>query len=271
MGSLKISCALWSLSSGPTEEKMIKALEGAVSIGVKAVQPWCVDVAKWSLVTVLDPDRCRGADRGRWADRIRGMGLEISGFCAQLTGKEQFGSFAPGDDLQERIRKTQESLRLAADMEAPIVTTHVGTIPEDRDDPLYKIYLDAAKAVAAAAEECGGIFAPETGQESAEVLKRFIEDVGSDAVKVNYDPANMLRWGTVEGVEVLKDYIVHAHAKDLDPETKSPTVGRGAVPWKDYIAAMKAIGYHGWHALEDESGKDVYQSLAAGRKYLEQF
>jgi L-ribulose-5-phosphate 3-epimerase len=271
VGTLKLSCALWSLSSGPTEEKMMKALEDAVSIGVKAVQPWCVDVAKYKLVTVIDPDRCRGACRKEWAARIRGMGLEISGFCAQLTAAGEFGSFAPGDDLPERIRKTQEALRMAVDMEAPIVTTHVGRIPDDRSDPLYKAYVEAAKAVAKAAEECGGIFAPEVGQESAEVLKMYIEDVGSDAVKVNYDPANMLKWGTVEGVSVLKDYIVHTHAKDQHPETRSPTVGKGAVPWKEYIAALKAIGYDGWYALEDESKGDVYESLKFGREFLERF
>lgn len=271
MGTLKISCALWSLSSGPTEEKMMKALEDAVSIGVGAVHPWCVDVAKFNLVTVLDPDRCTGAERKAWARRIRSMGLEISGFCGQLTGQEEFGSFAPGDDLEERIRKTGEALRMAVEMEAPIVTTHVGRIPDDRSSPGYRAYVEAAKAVARVAEECGGIFAPETGQESAEVLKTYIEDVGSDAVKVNYDPANMLKWGTVEGVGILKDYIVHAHAKDLNPATKRATVGKGDVPWVEYIAAMKGIGYDGWHALEDEGGKDVYESLKFGQEFLERF
>jgi len=82
VGTLKLSCALWSLSSGPTEEKMMKALEDAVSIGVKAVQPWCVDVAKYKLVTVIDPDRCRGACRKEWAARIRGMAATSCPACA---------------------------------------------------------------------------------------------------------------------------------------------------------------------------------------------
>jgi sugar phosphate isomerase/epimerase len=271
MGSLKISCALWSLSYGRTEEKLLKALENAVTIGVKAVQPWCVDVIPWNLETVLDPGRCMGGSRREWVRRIHGFGLEISGLCAQLMGEDRLGNFAPGDDLDGRILKTCEALRLAADMDVPVVTTHIGRIPEDRNDPLYRQYFEATRTVAQSAEENGVFFGIETGQESAEVLGRFIEDVGSNAVKVNYDPANMLRYDPVKGVTLLKDYIVHTHAKDRDPETKSPTVGKGAVPWKAYIDALKGIGYEGWYALEDESGQDVFNSLKTGREFLTQF
>jgi sugar phosphate isomerase/epimerase len=271
VGSLKISCALWSISAGPTAEKLEEALDTAAEIGVGAVQPWCVDVEKWNLICALDPDRCTGAARREWAERIRRRGLEISGFCAQLAGPSTLGGFGEVEGLQERIRKTQECLKMAVEMGSPVVTTHIGAVPEDRSSELYRRFRDTVRAVADVAEECGGIFAPETGQESAEVLKQLLEDVGSEAVKINYDPANMLRHGTVEGVSVLKDYIVHTHAKDLHPETKKPTVGKGAVPWNEYIAALKAIGYDGWYALEDESGTDVVQSLKEGFRFLERY
>jgi len=42
---------------------------------------------------------------------------------------------------------------------------------------------------------------------------------------VNYDPANMLRHGVVEGVKTLGPWIVHTHAKDHNPETQKATVG----------------------------------------------
>ncbi len=271
MGSLKLSCALWSLSSGPTEEALVKALETAAGIGVKAVQPWCVDVPKWKLVCVLDPDRCTGRQRKAWRKRIESFGLAISGLCAQLTGPDEFGSFTGSDGLDERIRKTQASLRLGVDLGAPIVTTHIGEIPADRASPLYAHYLQAVKAVARDGEKSGGIFALETGQENAQTLMQFLEDVGSPAVKVNYDPANMLSWGPAEGVGILKDSIVHAHAKDLHPQSKVQTVGKGAVPWDAYIAEIKRIGYAGWHALEDESGMDTEQSLRDGLAFLSRY
>lgn len=272
MGSLKISCALWSLTHGATMAELDKALETAASVGVKAVQPWCVDEPAWNVTCLLDPDRCVGAQRVELAKHIRSFGLDISGFCAQLKGPTSLGGFGEEEGLSERVRKTQEALRLAADMEAPIVTTHIGPIPEDRDSEVYKRFLESAGACAKVAEQAGSSFALETGQETAAVLKQFIEDVGSVGLRVNFDPANMLKHdASVSGVGVLKDYIVHTHAKDRHPETGKPTVGQGAVPWQEYLAALKDIGYDGWYALEDESGKEVVDSLTAGCRFLEQF
>jgi sugar phosphate isomerase/epimerase len=271
MGSLKISCALWSLSSGASDEELDQALADVAAIGIKGVQLWCVDEPKWNLTCVLDPDRCTGEKRKAWVDRVASHGLAISGFCAQLAGKDTFGGFGEEAGLDGRVEKTQKALQLSADMGAPVVTTHIGVIPEDRDSDVYKIFVDSVGRVAKVGEECGASFALETGQESAEVLKQFIEDVGSQGLKVNYDPANMLKWGTVEGVEVLKDHIVHTHAKDRHPDTGKPTVGQGAVPWDEYIAALKGIGYDGWYALEDESGDEVKDSLTAGCRFLEGF
>jgi sugar phosphate isomerase/epimerase len=269
MGTLKISCALWSLSSGKTDEELEKALATVAAIGIKGVQLWCVDEPKWNLTCVLDPDRCTADARAAWTKRVEAHGLTISGFCAQLAGINSLGGFGEPEGLEARLAKTQKSLQLAADMGSPIVTTHIGPIPEDRESETYKVFLESARTVTKTGEECGAVFALETGQESAAVLKQFIEDVGSSALKVNYDPANMLKWGTVEGVSVLKDYIVHAHAKDKHPDTGKPTVGQGAVKWDEYLAAMKSIGYDGWHAIEDESGTDTVESLKQGFAFLD--
>ena len=172
------------------------------------------------------------------------------------------GELRPG----QRLGAERE---LAAEMGAPVVTTHPGAIPEDRSAPEYQILLRAITEIARHGERCGGLFCIETGQETAEVLRAFLETIGSPHLKVNYDPANMLRHGPVEGVKTLAPWIVHTHAKDLDPETHKATLGQGRVPWREYLAALKAIGYDGWSAIEDETGKDVVNSLKQGRQFLE--
>ena len=60
--ALKIGLALWSLGSTPTVDKLKEKLTIAREIGVKSVQPWCVDNSP-ADPCVLDPDRCVGADR----------------------------------------------------------------------------------------------------------------------------------------------------------------------------------------------------------------
>ena len=275
MGSLKIGVALWSLGQAPAFADFERLLDVAASTGVKGVQPWCVDEKKWNLTCALDPDRClTPAQRANVRKACEKRGLAISGFCAQLAGPKTLGGFGEDDaGLVTRLEKTRRALHFAADIGAPIVTTHIGPIPHDRDSGGYARFLKSVIFVLRDAEKCGAIFALETGQESAEAMKQFIEDVGSPNLKVNYDPANMLDQGNpAGGVEILAKYIVHTHAKDKHPETGKPTVGKGSVPWNDYIAALKNIGYEGWYALEDESGDaDVIASVTAGRKFLESF
>lgn len=274
MGTLKIGVALWSLGQAPTFEDFEKLLDKAAASSLKAVQPWCVDVKKWNVVCALDPDRCATPpQRAKVRRACEKRGLALSGFCAQLSGPTVFGNFAEGDPEQDaRVEKTRKALRMAAECGAPIVSTHIGPIPEDTGSAGYARMIKAVVSVMKDAERGGGILALETGQEPAPALRQFIEDVGSPNLKVNYDPANMLPHGTVAGVEILAPYIVHTHAKDKHPKTGRPTVGQGAVPWKDYLNALKQIGYSGWYMLEDESNEpNVISSITIGRKFLEQF
>jgi len=266
MGSLKIGVALWSLGPTPDEAALRRSLETAAEIGVKAVQPWCVGDC------VLDPDRCVGEKRRAMRRLIESYGLAVSGFCAQLSGPSGLGGLRDREGLEARVEKTKKALELAADLGGPVVTTHPGAIPEDPANPTYQTLVESIGEIGRHGEKVGACFAIETGQEPAEVLRGFLEKLALPNVKVNYDPANMLRHGTVEGVKVLGDWIVHTHAKDRHPETRKPTVGQGAVPWDEYIGALKSIGYDGWYAIEDESGADdVVESVRAGKEFLQRY
>ena len=63
----------------------------------------------------------------------------------------------------------------------------------------------------------GQNFALETGQEAAAVLLGFIRDVGRENLKINFDPANLILYGTGEPIaalEVLAPLVVSVHCKD---------------------------------------------------------
>ena len=46
----------------------------------------------------------------------------------------------------------------------------------------------------------------ETGQEPADVLLRFIEDTGCDNLFINFDPANMILYGSGEPLPALRNH-----------------------------------------------------------------
>jgi len=234
-----------------------KSLQTAVDVGVKGVQLWVVGGA-------LDPDNLTSQKaRTDVVKKVESMGLTITGLCAHMP------SFSDSDGLETRVARSKKALELSVDLGAPLITGHVGHIPDDPEDPAWKLMAQSIGEVAEHGAKIGACLAIETGQESPEAMRKFIEAMDSPGLKVNFDPANIRRFGVLHSVEVLKDYIVHTHAKDGG--RGSPTVGTGDVPWGEYIALMKKIGYHGWYAIEDESGKDVVESVRRGREFLEKY
>ncbi len=135
-------------------------------------------------------------------------------------------------------------------------------------------------------------FAVETGPETAEVLKGFLDSLGSRGVAVNLDPANLVMVtgdDPVKAVYTLKDYIVHTHAKDgIKLLDKSPEIiygiiedeiqsgeafrevplGEGGVDFKSYLAALDDIGYKGFLTIEREVGPDPAGDIAMAVNFL---
>jgi sugar phosphate isomerase/epimerase len=102
----------------------------------------------------------------------------------------------------------------------------------------------------------------ETGQETASGLVDFIDDTKCDNLFVNFDPANMILYGTGEPIEALQtlgNRVRSVHFKDAS-WAKSPgkewgeevRLGDGDVDIKKYVETLKAIGYDGPLTIERE-------------------
>lgn len=274
MSGLSLGCALWTLGPTPDVQTLRQHMEIAAEIGCTSVQPWIVNVEYTPCI--LDPEVGTKQDRQEVMKIAESLGLTFSGFCAQLQGAKTYGGLEEEDGLQWRIDKTKQALTTAAELGHAVVTTHAGIMPEDPSAPAYQTLLRSVGAIAEHAQEVDVYFAMETGQETPQALKAFIETVDHPYLKVNYDPCNLLRFGseegTIKGVSVLKDYIVHTHAKDWNPETRRATCGEGLVPWDGYIQALKDIGYEGVLAIEDETGAtDMVDSIRRSYNFLEEY
>jgi L-ribulose-5-phosphate 3-epimerase len=272
VNKLSIGCALWTLGATPDVKTLRQHMEIVAEIGCTSVQPWIVNVEYTPCI--LDPEVGSAQDRREIVKAAESLGLSFSGFCAQLQGATTYGGLEEEDGLQWRIDKTKQALTTAAELGGKVVTTHAGIMPEDTTAPAYQTMLRAVTEIAKHAEKVEVFFAMETGQETPQALKQFIQTVGNPYLKVNYDPCNLLRFGSesviTQGVATLKDHIVHTHAKDWNPEAKRATCGEGYVPWDTYIGALKYIGYDGVLAIEDETGnEDMIGSIQRSYTFLQ--
>ena len=172
--------------------------------------------------------------------------------------------FIPHDTRAERERRTYEVSDFAAAIGVGSVATHVGFIPEDTTHPDYIAVREMVRRVADHAARRGQTFALETGQEPAHVLQRFLKDVGRRNVGINFDPANLILYGTgdpIEALSVLGPLVLSVHVKDGDwpPRDreqalgKERPLGRGSVGIPRFVAKLKEIGFRGPLNIEREA------------------
>lgn len=179
------------------------------------------------------------------------------------TVKRTVGFIPPGTRA-EREARTYEVLEFAAKIGAPSIATHIGFVPEDESDPDYIGVRDLVRRICDRAQQHDQTFALETGQEPAHVLLRFFEDVNRPNLRINFDPANMILYGTgdpIDALRTLAKHVVSVHCKDGDwPPKGKPgalgterPLGKGSVGIKRFIGALKEIGYKGILSVEREA------------------
>lgn len=163
----------------------------------------------------------------------------------------------------EREARTYEVSDFGAEIGAPGIALHVGFVPEDDRDEDYIAVRQMVRRVCDHAAKHGQTFALETGQEPAETLLGFFHDVNRDNLRINFDPANMILYGTgdpIEALGVLRQHVITVHCKDGDwPPKDKPgalgeekPLGQGSVGIDRFIAKLKEIGYKGPLSIERE-------------------
>ena len=277
MADLKIAITLSSLRMEPYE-----GMNKAVELGVSGLHISGVGGP-------FAPENIDAAGRKELVKHISSLGLEISAIVAW--GGQVHLEEAEGHP--ENIAWARRLLDLAADLECGICMAHVGIMPEDTQELGWQNMVAAMQEIAEYGEQVGACLAIETGPEPPRVLKRLIDTVGSEAIRVNYDPANLIIWPAllgekrgeeydqqralddfqpVEGAKLLGPYVVHTHAKDalVHPGGKYQEVplGEGWVDWPRYIRYLEEAGYDGYFAIEREVGEDPVGDIQRAVDFL---
>lgn len=260
------------------------AIQKAAALGLDGVQIYAT-TGEFSPET-LTPEK-----KAEYKLLLKENNLVVSALCGDMGG---YG-FEIEKDNALRVQKTKRIIDLAVEFGAKVVTTHIGVIPEDKAEPRYRVMLAALTECGLYAKEKGVTMAIETGPEKAATLLAFLKDTHG-GVGVNLDPANFVMvtgQDPVEAVCVLKDYIVHTHAKDgIMHKQNDPTevyhafaeggveelnacegfsevpLGAGQVDWKNYIAALKGIGYDGFLTVERETGGNPQEDIRLAADYI---
>jgi sugar phosphate isomerase/epimerase len=187
--------------------------------------------------------------------------------------------FVPPATREERERRTLEVSDFAAKLGVASIACHIGCVPEDTENANYAAVRDVVRRICDHAARHGQTFALETGQEPARVLLQFMEDVNRPNLRINFDPANMILYGSgdpIEALRLLGPKVVSVHCKDGDwPPPGIPgalgrerPLGEGSVGIERYVRTLGEIGFRGPLNVERETEeqrerlRDMAQGIA---------
>jgi sugar phosphate isomerase/epimerase len=270
-GSLEIGVCSWSL-----QVTSIPELKGFLDrLGIGLVQIACGDPhhASWSEGETM-PAAARKA------------GFQMSGTMLGFPGEdyttpqtiEKTGGFGDPATRPERLERFKWGLNRTKELGLSDMMLHAGFIPEI-GDAARKPFLETLGKVSELAREVDITIAFETGQESAVLLRRTLDDLKCSNLKVNFDPANMLLYDKDDPLKVLDllaPDIRSVHVKDANrPKVKGNwgeevPLGQGQTNTRDFVKALKRVGYRGPLCIEREVGNQLerFQDIEHGVKFL---
>ena len=259
------------------------AIKKAAELGVKGIQ-------MYATTGQNAPENLSRSDRIALKNEVYNNGLVFSALCGDLGM-----GFGNKEKNPELIEKSKRIVELAKELGTDIITTHIGVVPSDKNHERYKIMQEACFELARFADSMDAHFAIETGPETSDVLKGFLDDLHSTGVAVNLDPANFKMVtgdDPIKAVYTLKDYIVHTHAKDGNrlnignpefiyravhpvPEGfddiryfEEVPLGTGSVDFPNYLKALEEIGYKGFLTIEREVGENPEKDIKTAFDFI---
>jgi len=216
-----------------------------------------------------------GGAAARWKQALADENFTVVTVFAAYIGESyadiptvrQTVGFVPPATRAARELRTLAVSDFAAELGVPGIATHIGFVPKDVSSEDYMAVRDMVRRVCDHAAAHGQTFALETGQESAPALLEFLIATKRANLRINFDPANMILYGTgdpIAALDMLAPHVITVHCKDGDwpphDSHSSPgalgeekPLGQGSVGIERFIAKLKEIGYRGPLTIEREA------------------
>lgn len=206
----------------------------------------------------------------KFVERLDQLNIELTAVFGGFEGESYADiptvsrtvGLVPPETRAERLREMFEISDFARLLGCDVIALHLGFVPHDRSLPLYDEVLQVTRQLCEHASQNDQALHLETGQETGEALLAFIADSECNNLFVNFDPANMILYGTGDPIETLKQigsYVRSVHCKDaLWSDQPGVTWGRemplgeGQVDMQRYLQTLKEIGYLGPLTIERE-------------------
>lgn len=212
--------------------------------------------------------------------KLEQLGIELTcvfgGFAgesyADIPTVERTVGLVPEETRAVRLQEMKEISDFTRLLGCDVIALHLGFVPHDTQSASYSQIVETTRHLCDYASRNDQALHLETGQETADGLLQFLKDVSRANLFVNFDPANMILYGTGEPIEALRkigSYVRSVHCKDAtwsDQPGKTwgceMPLGAGQVGMETYLQTLQEIGYTGPLTIEREIPQDPERQKA---------
>ncbi|MEX0867514.1 MAG: sugar phosphate isomerase/epimerase family protein [Pirellulales bacterium] len=243
-----------------------KALHTAAQLGATAIE---IDAR----------DDLRPADLSETAARqFRKLLKDLNLKLAAVRFRTRRG-YDVADDLDRRITATKQAMNMAYALGSSVVINQIGPIPEPpaagEVNDAWTRMTEAVVDMARYGDRAGAFLTAGTGTESGTRMVEFIQSLPAGALRVNFDPGQLIVNGfsAAEAVRELGPYIAHVHANDAVRDLAqgrglNVPLGRGAVDYEDLLAHLENHEYRGYLTITRDGADDPVGEIGQAVEYL---
>ena len=253
----RLGVCSWSLRPATPGELVDRVLETGLKAVQLALTPLVSDRDVWEPIIGLLLEH----DIQLLSGMLEPGGEDYSTIeSIKVTGGIRPDAYWPANEAMARAAAV-----VAGNAGMGVLTLHAGFLPHAADDPERATMVGRLQKLADIFANEGVRLGLETGQEDADTLLAVLAEINRPNVGVNFDPANMVLYGTgdpIEAFERLASQTVQVHIKDaLPPDERGAwgtevPVGAGVVDWDRFMVIANGVNGEIDAIIEREAGED---------------
>jgi len=197
--------------------------------------------------------------------------------CVAAVSFQTRRGYDVAEDLQRRVEATQDAMRMAAHLGAPVVVNRVGAVGEASSSRARETLVEVLTDLGRLGQRLGVRLAAQTGLESGPRLAELIAALPEGSIAVALDPGALVLAGhsVEEALAALAPQVAHVYATDAMRDsggrgTDAP-LGLGSVDYPSLLGTLAEYEYRGAISIGCRGTSQPKEALVSGIQTLRQW
>ncbi|MFQ5731599.1 MAG: sugar phosphate isomerase/epimerase family protein [Planctomycetaceae bacterium] len=176
--------------------------------------------------------------------------------------------------LDARLDRIKQGMMLSFQLKAAATTFRIGRIPGETASDEYETLVAVLNDLARYANHVGALPAMTIFGDAAEDVARLVGRIVEGPIGISLDPSLVAVSGhsPVDAFRTLfpsvNEIVVRDAVRDMDGTVHEVPVGRGEVPWDEFLSQTSEAEFNGWFVVKRTQGDDKAGDMARAIRFV---